>query len=195
MKRANKIPFLFRVLISKSTPTPRSIKKIRWQDVIWEIVNIQMFTISIYLLPELFEQKRTKSTWKSTPKCTWMCWKVWWSPGAIRWPVADPWCGRGTQCRLTNPKRPRLGFRRSAWTLYPCLLSPPNSTDLNPLDYFVWSYVQNITNMTSHNTIASLITAIRRILAELPPALVKKVCSQCQICIEAVIEAEGRYIE
>ena len=28
----------------------------------------------------------------------------------------------------------------------------PSSSDLNPLDYFVWSYVENITNMTSHNT-------------------------------------------
>ena len=32
----------------------------------------------------------------------------------------------------------------------------PSSPDLNPLDYFVWSYVENI-NMTSHNTKASLI--------------------------------------
>ena len=31
----------------------------------------------------------------------------------------------------------------------------PPSPDLNPLDYFVWSYVENITNMTSHNTKAS----------------------------------------
>ena len=41
---------------------------------------------------------------------------------------------------------------------------PPSSPDLNPLDYFVWSYVENITNMTSHNTKASLIAAIRRCL-------------------------------
>ena len=33
----------------------------------------------------------------------------------------------------------------------------PPSPDLNPLDYFVWSYVKNITNMTSHNIKASLI--------------------------------------
>ena len=39
---------------------------------------------------------------------------------------------------------------------------PPSSPDLNPLDYFVRSYVENITNMTSHNTKASLITAVRR---------------------------------
>ena len=38
---------------------------------------------------------------------------------------------------------------------------PPSSPDLNPLDFFVWSYVENITNMTSHNTKASLIATIR----------------------------------
>ena len=39
---------------------------------------------------------------------------------------------------------------------------PPSSPNLNPLDYFVWSYIENITNMTSHNTKASLIAAIRQ---------------------------------
>ena len=71
----------------------------------------------------------------------------------------------------------------------------PPSPDLNLLDYLVWSYVENITNMTSHNTKASLIAAIRRVFAELPPALVEKACSQFRIRIEAVIEAEGGYIE
>ena len=56
---------------------------------------------------------------------------------------------------------------------------PPSFPDVNPLDYFVWSYVENITNMSSHNTKASLIAA----------------CSQLRIRIEAVIEAEGGYIE
>ena len=36
-----------------------------------------------------------KSAWKSTPKCTWMCWRVWWSPGAIRW-----WQTLGVAARL-----------------------------------------------------------------------------------------------
>ena len=69
------------------------------------------------------------------------------------------------------------------------------SPDLNPLDYFIWSYVENITNMTSHNTKASLIAAICRVFTELPPALVEKACPQFRIRIEAVIEAEGGYIE
>ena len=41
-------------------------------------------------------------------------------------------------------------------------VSPHSSPDLNPLDYFVWSYVENITNMTSHDTKANLIAAIHR---------------------------------
>ena len=49
--------------------------------------------------------------------------------------------------------------------------------------------------MTSHNTKASLITAIHRVFAELPPVHVDKACSQFWIRIEAVIEAEGGYIE
>ena len=72
---------------------------------------------------------------------------------------------------------------------------PPSSPDLNPLDYFLWSYVENITNMTYHYTKASLIAAIRRVFTQLLPVLVEKACSQFRIRIEAVIEAEGGYIE
>ena len=43
--------------------------------------------------------------------------------------VVIPWCnqvacGSRTQRRPTSPKRPRLGFRRSAMTLYPSLTAP-----------------------------------------------------------------------
>ena len=115
-------------------------------------------------------------------------------PWCNQWPVADPGCGSRTRRRPTSPKRPRLGVRRSATTLYPSLTAP-SSPDLKPLDFFLSSYVKNITNMTSHDTKASLIAAIRRVFAELPPALVEKACSQFWIRIEAVIVAEGGYIE
>ena len=74
-------------------------------------------------------------------------------------------------------------------------IRPPSSPDPNPLDYFVWLYVENITNMTSHNTKASLIAGICWVFADLPLALVEKACSQFWIHIEVVIEAEGSYIE
>ena len=153
---------------------------------LWSLVWFQARATSCHLTS-------LKSAWKSTPKYTWICWRVWWSPGAVRCPVADPECGSRTWRRPENPKRPRFGFRRSATTFYPSLTGPPSTPYLNPLDYFIWSYVENITNMTSHDT--RLITAICQVFAELPLVLVEKACSQFRIRIEAVIEAEGGYIE
>ena len=133
---------------------------------LWSLVWFQVRATSCHLTS-------SKSVWKSTPKCTWRCWRVRWSPGAIRWSVADPGCGSRTRRRPTSAKRPRLGFRRSATTLYPSLTAP-SSLDLNPLDYFVWSYVENITNMTSHDTKASLIAAIRH-----PPSIRRAPAGAC----------------
>ena len=94
---------------------------------LWSLVWFQVRATSCHLTS-------LKLAWKSTPKCTWMCWRVWGSPGAIRWPVADPGCGNRTRRRPTSPKRPRLGFRRSATTLYPSLTGP-----LPPLTWTRWT--------------------------------------------------------
>ena len=118
--------------------------------------------------------------------------------------VVIPWCNQvaGGRPKVAvglgaGPQVQRDPGLASEGVLRLCTLLSlaPSSSDLNPLDYFVWSYGENITNMTSHNTKASLIGAIRRVFAELPPALVKKVCFQFRIRIETVIEAEGGYIE
>ena len=85
----------------------------RWLRL-WSLVWFQVRATSCHLTS-------LKSVWMSTPKCTWMYWRVWWSPAAIRWPVADPGCGSRMRRRPTNPKRPRFVFRRSATTLYPSL--------------------------------------------------------------------------
>ena len=46
-------------------------------------------------------------------------------PWCNQWPVADPGCGSRTWRRPTSPKRPRIGFRRSATTLYTSFTGPP----------------------------------------------------------------------
>ena len=79
---------------------------------LWSLVWFQVRATSCHLTS-------SKSAWKSTSKCIWMCWRVWWSPGAIRWPVANPGFGSRTRRRPTRPKRHRLGFRRSATMLPP----------------------------------------------------------------------------
>ena len=119
--------------------------------------------------------------------------------------VMIPWCNQVAGGRSWVWQQDSVPAHKSketqAWLQKECydfvLFSQwvPSFPDLNPLDYFVWSYVENITNMTSHNTKASLIATIRRVFSELPPALVEKACSQFRIRIEAVIEAEGGHIE
>ena len=75
-----------------------------------------------------------------------------------------PWCNQvqtlGVAAGLdTGPQVQRDPGLASEGVLRLCTLLSltPSPPDLNPLDYFVWSYVENITHMTSHNTKASLI--------------------------------------
>ena len=107
-----------------------------------------------------------------------------------------PWVWQQNSAPAQKSKETQAWLQKECYNFVPFSHCPPSSSpDLNPLDYFIWSYVENITNMTSHNTKASLITAILRVFTELPLVLVEKACSQFWIRIEAVIEAEGGYIE
>ena len=116
-------------------------------------------------------------------------------PGCNQVAGGRPWVWQQDSAPAHKSKETQAWLQKECYDCVPFSHRPPSSPDLNPLDYFVWSIVENITNMTSHNTKTSLIAAIRRVFAELPPALVKKACSQFRIRIEAVIEAEGAYIE
>ena len=106
-----------------------------------------------------------------------------------------PWVWQQDSAPAHKSKETQAWLQKKCYDFVPFSHWPPSYPDLNPLDYFVSSYVENITNMTCHNTKASLIAAIRWVFAELPLALVEKACSQFRIRIEAVIEAEGGYIE
>ena len=106
-----------------------------------------------------------------------------------------PWVWQQDSALALKSKETQAWLQKECYDFVPFSHWPPSSPDLNLLDYFVWSYVENITSMTSHNTKASLIATIRRVFAELPPALVEKACPQFRIRIEAVIEAEVGYIE
>ena len=73
--------------------------------------------------------------------------------------VVIPWCNQVAVGRpwvwqaglSTVPQVQRDPGLASEGVLRLCTLLSlsPSSTDLNPLDYFVWSYVENITSMTT----------------------------------------------
>ena len=84
---------------------------------LWSLVWFQVRATSFHLTS-------SKSAWKSTPKCTWMCWRVWWSPGAIRWPVADPGCGSRTRRRPTSPET-QAWLQKECYDFAPFTHRPP----------------------------------------------------------------------
>ena len=58
---------------------------------LWSLVWFQVTATLCHLTS-------SKSAWKSTSKCTWMFWRVWWSPGAIkgsRWQTLGVAAGLG----------------------------------------------------------------------------------------------------
>ena len=125
---------------------------------------------------------RLESKHQSAPGCAEECGDPLVQSGG-RWKTLGVAAGLGTAPQVQRD--PDLASEGVLWLCTLLLLTPP-SPDLNPLDYFDWSFV---------NTKTSLIGAICRVFTELPPALVEKACSQFRIRIEAVIEAEGGYIE
>jgi len=73
---------------------------------------------------------------------------------------------------------------------------PPNSPDLNPLDYYVWS-VERVTK-SRHPNVTSLRIAIEAAFVEIrniDSAILQRACERFRSRIEAVIEADGGYIE
>ena len=97
----------------------------------------------------------------------------WWNQVA----GGRPWMWQQDSTPAHKSKETQAWLQKECYDFVPFSHWPPSSPDLNPLDYFVWSYVENITNMTSNNTKASLIAAIHRVFAKLQPALVEKACS------------------
>ena len=89
--------------------------------------------------------------------------------------VVIPWCNQVAAGRpwvwqqdlvpAHKSKETQAWLQKECYNFVPFSHWPPSSPDLNPLDYFVWSYVENIANMTSHNTKASLIPAVCRVFA------------------------------
>ena len=73
-----------------------------------------------------------------------------------------PWVWQQDSAPAHKSKETQAWLQKECYNFVPFSHWPPSSPDLSPLDYFIWSYVESITNMTSHNTKSSLIAAIHR---------------------------------
>jgi len=72
---------------------------------------------------------------------------------------------------------------------------PPNSPDINLLDYYWWGRVEPISNATSHKNLESLKASISAAWASIRPEEIRKAASRFRPRLEAIIAAGGGHIE
>ena len=72
---------------------------------------------------------------------------------------------------------------------------PPQSPDLNPLDYSIWWHVSSQACRTRHPNIAALKTAVDEVWNSMDESYVIQACSGFRGRLERVIAAGGGYID
>ncbi len=72
---------------------------------------------------------------------------------------------------------------------------PPYSPDLNPLDFSVWSVLQEKVQATPHTSFAALCWSITRQWNRMLPAYVCRICRSFRCCLETAMAKNGSYIE
>ena len=76
--------------------------------------------------------------------------------------------------------KPSCSPRLSFWS--------PNSPDLNPLDYYVWSVVERVTNKSRHLNMTLLRTAIETVFVGMGSVTLQRAFERFKPRIEAVIQ-------
>lgn len=74
-------------------------------------------------------------------------------------------------------------------------ISQPNLPDLNHPDYYTWTVLEWVTDQRTHNTTDSLKAAITRVMSNINTVHLILVCQGFRSHIEAIVAAEGGYIE
>ncbi len=72
---------------------------------------------------------------------------------------------------------------------------PPYSPDLNPLDFSVWSVLQEKVQATPHTSLAALRQSITKEWNRMSPAYVHRTCRSFRCCLESAVAKNGGYIE
>ena len=77
----------------------------------------------------------------------------------------------------------------------PATLWPPNSLDLNPVDYKVWSVLQEQVYKVKVNNVDELCHRIQTVWDELDQRIIDKAIKQWRTRLRACVEAKGGHIE
>lgn len=106
-----------------------------------------------------------------------------------------PWVWQQDGARCHTSKKSMAFLREECYDLVPPEMWPPNSPDLNPMDYFVWGVVESRSNSKPHPTKTSLVAAKKEPFQHLPREMVRRACDRFRGRVEAVIREGGGFIE
>jgi inhibitor of nuclear factor kappa-B kinase subunit alpha len=99
----------------------------------------------------------------------------------------------GAPCHTANKTQKWLAANLKGF--WPKDFWPPNSPDLNPLDYSVWAYVARDACKTSHPNLEALQAAITESWASMSSDYIRATCRKFRPRLEEVIAKKGGHIE
>jgi hypothetical protein len=94
-----------------------------------------------------------------------------------------------------NSKKTQNWLKKNLPEMWEKEVWPPSSPDCNPNDYFVWGVTELRVNKKPHNKTEDLIQKIKEVMGSLYRDTVAKACKRFRSRIEAVVAADGDFIE
>ena len=98
----------------------------------------------------------------------------------------------GAPCHTSKVVQKWLSENINFW---PKDVWPPSSPDLNPLDFSIWAYVQAKSCDQQHPNLDHLKAAVADVWNNLSVTYIRNVCKRFRPRVEAVVAAEGGYID
>ena len=78
---------------------------------------------------------------------------------------------------------------------WPKTFWPPSSPDLNVMDFAIWGILARKACEKPHSNVESLKRSLKKAWADLDEETIRNCCANAHKRLEAVVEAEGGYIE
>jgi len=98
----------------------------------------------------------------------------------------------GAPCHTSKVVQKWLSENINFW---PKDVWPPSSPDLNPLDFSIWAYVQAKSCDQQHPNLDHLKASVTEVWNNLSVTYIRNFCKRFRPRVEAVVAAEGGYID
>ncbi len=129
--------------------------------------------------------------WGWTQRSTWNSWRRWWSPV----PRKPSERGHLSCSRIVHPAQSQRWISYHIFDSTSPEVWPPNSPDLNLMDFYVWGAFERDTNRTAYKTREELSTWIKALFTQLSRNQASRRCSWFRGHTKAILEARRSFTD